>query len=161
MKLCSKCSSPYYEGAPLCECGASSTEIDLPDDFDFGDLSDTIYILEEYALPRHIGDKSSAEYAEYVNDLYRQDSLYRVRNGQTPRQIPNELREIVNPVLWKPSELAASKSSQHVPACPICRSTDLTRLSAVKSFLKIATFGLAGAGDVGKAWKYNNCGSRF
>ena len=50
---------------------------------------------------------------------------------------------------------------RNIPTCPVCHSTNLSRISAAKSFLKIAAIGIAGAGDVGKTWKCNNCGSKF
>lgn len=49
----------------------------------------------------------------------------------------------------------------NIPQCPICQSTDLSKISTTKKVAKIATFGLYGAGDIGKTWKCNNCGSKF
>lgn len=52
-------------------------------------------------------------------------------------------------------------STSNTPKCPICQSTNLTKISSTSKAVKIATFGLLGAGDVGKTWKCNNCGSKF
>ena len=50
---------------------------------------------------------------------------------------------------------------EYVPKCPICGSTDLTQISTVKKAAKVATFGIYGAGDIGKTWQCNNCKSKF
>lgn len=55
----------------------------------------------------------------------------------------------------------SSSSAIHVPKCPICGSTNLTKISNLAKGAKIAAFGIYGAGDVGKTWKCNNCGSKF
>ena len=47
------------------------------------------------------------------------------------------------------------------PKCPICQSTNLTKISTVKKATKIGLFGIFGAGDIGKTCKCNNCGSKF
>lgn len=47
------------------------------------------------------------------------------------------------------------------PKCPICNSTDLSKISATKKAAKIVTFGIFGMGDNGKTWKCNKCGSKF
>ena len=47
------------------------------------------------------------------------------------------------------------------PKCPICGSTNLSKISMMKKATKIAAFGIFGMGDNGKTWKCNNCGSKF
>lgn len=49
----------------------------------------------------------------------------------------------------------------NTPKCPICQSTNLTKISTTSKAVKIATFGIYGAGDIGKTWKCNDCGSKF
>ena len=70
---------------------------------------------------------------------------------------PDPMREVREFVLASERR----KAQSNIPTCPVCRSANLSRISAAKSFLKVATFGIAGAGDVGKTWKCNNCGSKF
>lgn len=48
-----------------------------------------------------------------------------------------------------------------IPKCPICQSTNLSRISAVTKVAKIMAFGILGMGDNGKTWKCNDCGSKF
>lgn len=55
----------------------------------------------------------------------------------------------------------ALKTNGQVPHCPICGSANLSKISAVKKAAKVGFFGLFGAGDLGKTWKCNNCGSKF
>lgn len=49
----------------------------------------------------------------------------------------------------------------NVPKCPICGSTDLSKITATQKAVKIAIFGIFGMGDNGKTWKCNSCGSKF
>lgn len=50
---------------------------------------------------------------------------------------------------------------QNIPKCPICQSTNLSKITIVQKAGKIALFGIFGMGDNGKTWKCNNCGSKF
>lgn len=45
--------------------------------------------------------------------------------------------------------------------CPICQSTDLSKISSLHKAGKILTFGIFGMDNNGKTWKCNNCGSKF
>lgn len=47
------------------------------------------------------------------------------------------------------------------PKCPICGSANLSKITAMKKAMKIASFGILGMDDNGKTWKCNNCGSKF
>ena len=49
----------------------------------------------------------------------------------------------------------------NIPKCPICQSTDLSKITNATKMTKIAVFGIFGLGDTGKTWKCNNCGSKF
>ena len=51
--------------------------------------------------------------------------------------------------------------SQNTPKCPICQSTNLSKITTVQKAGKIALFGIFGMGDNGKTWRCNNCGSKF
>lgn len=54
-----------------------------------------------------------------------------------------------------------NRVAQNKPKCPICNSTNLTKISGMTKAVKIGLFGIFGAGDIGKTWKCNNCGSKF
>lgn len=63
---------------------------------------------------------------------------------------------------WDEAEKrVAQKTATNIPHCPICGSADLKKLSAVGKAVKIGFFGIFGAGDIGKTYKCNNCGSKF
>ena len=49
----------------------------------------------------------------------------------------------------------------NVPKCPICGSTNLSKISAGSKFMSGLVFGLFAAGDMSKTWKCNHCGSKF
>ena len=51
--------------------------------------------------------------------------------------------------------------SQNTPKCPICQSTNLSKITTAQKAGKIVLFGIFGMGDNGKTWKCNNCGSKF
>lgn len=50
---------------------------------------------------------------------------------------------------------------KNIPRCPICQSTNLSKITTTKKATKIGLFGILGAGDISKTWKCNNCGSKF
>lgn len=53
------------------------------------------------------------------------------------------------------------EKQQNTPKCPICQSTNLSKITTVQKAGKIVLFGIFGMGDNGKTWKCNNCGSKF
>ena len=53
------------------------------------------------------------------------------------------------------------QKQQNIPKCPTCQSTNLSKITNTRKAGKIALFGIFGAGDLGKTWKCNNCGSKF
>lgn len=58
-------------------------------------------------------------------------------------------------------EKKESSPHQNIPKCPICQSTNLSKICTTKKVAKIVAFGIFGMGDNGKTWKCNNCGSKF
>lgn len=61
----------------------------------------------------------------------------------------------------KDKEKLTVQQTLNIPKCPICQSTNLSKITATKKAMKIAAFGIFGMGDNGKTWKCNNCGSKF
>lgn len=90
-------------------------------------------------------DRSMAEqiYKDYEEEL--------VPIRETPEQYEARHRAVV----------AEALRSQNKPKCPICQSTNLSKISTATKAMKIAAFGIFGMGDNGKTWKCNNCGSKF
>ena len=62
---------------------------------------------------------------------------------------------------WEMISLPSSYKPKNTPKCPICQSTNLSKITTVQKASKIALFGIFGMGDNGKTWKCNNCGSKF
>ena len=60
-----------------------------------------------------------------------------------------------------PPQKPCFQTSTNIPKCPICGSTDLSKITLTHKAGKIALFGIFGMGDNGKTWKCNNCGSKF
>lgn len=54
-----------------------------------------------------------------------------------------------------------STHDSHIPTCPICGSTSLSKLTNAHKVGKMFMFGVFGMGENGKTWKCDNCGSRF
>lgn len=53
------------------------------------------------------------------------------------------------------------KNTRPEKTCPVCNSTALTKISNFGKFVKVGAFGILGAGDIGKTWKCNTCGTKF
>lgn len=94
------------------------------------------------------------EYGETYDELYRKthDSreLQKLCKIAARKQEEFEQRRIERQEALHPT-----------PKCPICGSTNLTKISVVTTAAKIYAFGIYGAGDVGKTYRCNNCGSKF
>ncbi len=56
---------------------------------------------------------------------------------------------------------AVAKELSNKPKCPICQSTNLSKITNMQKATKIVAFGVFGMGDNGKTWKCNSCGSKF
>lgn len=57
--------------------------------------------------------------------------------------------------------LPLKQQNDNKPHCPICDSTNLSKVTTTSKVTKMAAFGIFGMGDNGKTWKCNNCGSKF
>lgn len=169
VKVCARCAREYYyneaqpskNGKPMCNCNAPYVEIDLPQSESSGVLEKEADHFEQLIFPRNIGDKLSQEYKAHLNDLYGQLNRSRSLRNLPPREPPAPIKDLVDRSTWKPIPTATPKPAASIPACPYCRSTSLTKISKTGSFLKVYAFGIFGAGDIGKTWKCNNCGSKF
>ena len=98
--------------------------------------------------------------------------------GDVMKMSPKEEKEYINNLIntlikdtYDP-ELAKQREAQERPVfadyvpdnrpeCPICHSKNLSKISNIGKATKIGVFGIFGAGDLGKTYKCNNCGSRF
>lgn len=94
-------------------------------------------ILEEYVKPNPLFDE----------ELYnKRVALEKRQEEATSNRLRMEKRQA---------------QRANVPKCPICGSTNLSKITITHKAGKIALFGIFGMGDNGKTWKCNNCGSKF
>lgn len=165
-KVCIKCAAESWAtGKPTCKCGFPLVEIDYPIQ-QGGSLGSLLYIREHDIIPRHIGDEESIEYKrewEKIIKSVKESEEFRKADGMKDWKIepipPKE--EYMNLPENKPSPDIPPIPEKPVPKCPICGSTNLTKLSAGRKLAKVSLLGIFGAGDIGKAWKCNSCGCRF
>lgn len=82
------------------------------------------------------------------------------KNHPELKESPEFSQEAYNKrIHYVPTEYYTPSSS--TPHCPICGSAKLSKISGAKKAIKIGLFGIFGAGDLGKTWKCENCGSKF
>lgn len=114
------------------------------------ELVDTEYILQDVLEHGEIKPEiRKAIFEKYIKNspLYSEEA---VKDREE-----KESRESMNlPSSYKTKD-------GNTPKCPICQSTNLSKITTTSKAGKIALFGIFGAGDLGKTWKCNNCGSKF
>ena len=97
------------------------------------------------------------EAINYIKDFFKCDEetakdafeIFKKKMGEPPSQ-----QQIAH-------ANAVAREWQNKPKCPICGSTNLSKITTTKKVMKIAAFGIFGMGDNGKTWKCNNCDSKF
>ena len=112
------------------------------------ELVDTEYILQDVLEHGEIKPEiRKAIFEKYIKNspLYSEESV-KDREEKDGRERLN---------------LPSSYKPKNTPKCPICQSTNLSKITTVQKAGKIALFGIFGMGDNGKTWKCNNCGSKF
>ena len=138
IKCCPKCGDiemlGLEEDCSYCGYKLQDTEYYFTESVDHGNLKPEIRkaIFEKYI-------KNSPAYS---------DEYAKQREEKQTRESMNL------PSSYKPKE-------GNTPKCPICQSTNLSKITNTRKAGKIALFGIFGAGDLGKTWKCNNCGSKF
>lgn len=154
---CPECKKQISDKADICpNCGFPINQIDSNNCCIINkikyNLTDIIDILPQ------IGENSNQIHPYYIIGMIRDrtpldpDSSKKLADIIIEtEQIPNEFNGIIEPNIPVVDK----------PHCPICNSTDLSKISATKKAAKIAAFGIFGMGDNGKTWKCNNCGSKF
>ena len=114
-----------------------------------GNLEDTIISKDDYKIIDSISD--DVQFLEAMIDLKKKDLIeYQLKMSQFKANLKQQ--EQVQ---------ESSKVEENKPKCPTCGSTDLSKISGMKKAAKVGFFGIFGAGDLGKTWKCNNCGSKW
>lgn len=155
-KVCIKCCRPFsHLLKPKCNCGMPGVEVDYPaQQITIIDFRSDLYIMQNETIPRNIGDESSTEYKKYISILEK-------HSDESPRNPEKKYMKEQSEFEKELLTFSHNMSDANKPTCPICKSTDLKKITNTKKAAKISVFGLFGAGDIGKTWKCNNCGSRF
>ena len=112
------------------------------------ELTDTEYILQDVLERGGIKPEiRKAIFEKYIKNspLYSEEA---VKDREE-----KEGRERLN--------LPSSYTPKNTPKCPICQSTNLSKITTAQKAGKIVLFGIFGMGDNGKTWECNNCGSKF
>lgn len=109
-------------------------------------LQETEYIFEDVTGRGNIRKEvRTAIFEEYIKD----NSMYSEEAAKNREEKERHIDGV-------------SKSAvKNIPKCPICQSTNLSKISSMHKAGKILAFGVFGMGDNGKTWKCNNCGSKF
>lgn len=176
-KVCMKCAKPFYygrnapDGIPDCSCEFKGqkypgVEIDFSNgNRTIGSFGHQLYIQNQCVAPRNIGDTESLEYKKRLSNLLEKVERANKRNPDRPvTETPPNKEAYNDPVDWSnvaPPPNSRPQPKSNTPQCPICKSTKLKKIAVTKKAAKISVFGIFGAGDLGKTWRCENCGSKF
>ena len=177
IKVCIKCGKPFYfgrtahDGEPWCDCNYNGqpypgVEIDYSTGGrTVGAYGELLYIQNQCVIPRHIGDEDSQEYASRINELASNIDRANAKHPDRPIvEVPPNPKDYEDPIDWStvpPPPNSRPQPQSNKPQCPICKSTNLKKIAVTKKAAKVSLFGIFGAGDLGKTWQCENCGSKF
>ena len=175
--VCIKCGAPHMiysrapQGIPMCKCNFNGRpypayEVDFSNGGRLLSLGNELYIRNKCTIPMNIGDQDSPEYSSYVEKLednIRRSNQANQAEGLVIKETPPDPRDYMHPNIGEaiPPQPASEPSQENIPHCPICNSTKLKKISTVRKASKVSLFGIYGAGDLGKTWQCENCGSKF
>lgn len=118
------------------------------------ELENTADFFDELCAQLESTNKEDVE--EYVRQLYvYSDSRF---NEETMSEREDD-KNISDQVDYYEELILNDKESEY--KCPICNSTDLSRMSTATKVAKVGLFGIFGSGDIGKTFRCNNCGTKF
>lgn len=139
MKTCPKCNGKYFDDDEYC----SECNIKLIDNKEYNKILAELDLMSNEEREKH---KYSSRYRDALKYRYGYGDLsghsHVLASGLSSQQHTQD-------------------KQQNIPKCPICQSTNLSKITNARKAGKIALFGIFGAGDLGKTWKCNNCGSKF
>lgn len=135
VKVCLQCGKEISDDeittCPFCNC------IDLLDKDSYDSIILNYKNASNSAKQMFYNDPTFIKMMAYHPDMFKRE-LPKTTNASTSQPTP-----------------------KNVPKCPICGSTNLSKITITHKAGKIALFGIFGMGDNGKTWKCNNCGSKF
>ena len=148
MKICPECRGLYFDQDQQCD----NCKIELLNKDDFNTT------LGEYYKMNHsqrVANRYNPQ--DEIVCKYQFPEIYEY-NEQKSQQ---EYKALQRKSQQKMIEKEQIEKQQNTPKCPICQSTNLSKITTVQKAGKIALFGIFGMGDNGKTWKCNNFGSKF
>lgn len=148
-KICTKCKRGLPETATKCSCGC--TEILNKKDCD--DILNKYHRSSEKEKYQMYQDEQYRKILDFV--LPKEEIQTIIYNKNTSNRKYKSYVSISSPISQP------TPTSQNIPKCPICGSTNLSKITIAQKAGKIALLGIFGMGDNGKTWKCNNCGSKF
>lgn len=119
-------------------------------EYDFNDIMEV--------LPK-VGNKDTDVHPFYIVGMIRRSTPLDPKHAAKLAEIILENKSI--PESYDGTIDLYAGMTQSVAKCPICQSTNLSKISSFSKATKIAAFGVFGMGDNGKTWKCNQCGSKF
>lgn len=146
--ICPKCGFIYqiisFSNQGIClHCGTSIIKTDTTDTQYFFMTPD-----ERKEWDAHMREKYTLH-----SDVFDEELYQKTLEGDFERRLEIETKK-------RELEIQSREVSTK-PHCPICNSTNLSKITTAKKVGKIAMFGIFGMGDNGKTWKCNSCGSKF
>lgn len=138
MKGCPICCGKFFDDMYVCaKCGIQLMDSEIAKElhYFFNEGCTNEKIIKKYP-------KESSIVLDYKNNL---------------QPVSND----VSTITIKVQPRSHQPQQQNIPKCPICGSTNLSKITIAQKAGKIALLGIFGMGDNGKTWKCNNCGSKF
>ena len=136
-KICLQCGEEISDNkitiCPFCNC------LDLLDKNSYDSIILNYKNASNSAKQMFYNDPTFIKMMSYHPDMFK-------------RELPKQTNHNTQP---------SQSTTPNIPKCPICSSTDLSKITIAHKAGKIALFGIFGMGDNGKTWKCNNCGSKF
>ena len=148
MKICPKCRGLYFDQDQQC----GNCKIELYDKNLFAEIENELYKMGETERKKH-------RFEERYQIICKYQYPYEYEHDEQKSQ--QEYEALQRGAQQKRIEKERIEKQQYTPKCPICQSTNLSKITTVQKAGKIALFGIFGMGDNGKTWKCNNCGSKF
>lgn len=106
----------------------------------------------DLSVKEYLHKKRNKSLREYITQLFQEESESWESNlNQAQIEHESFKKKIEN----------ESTHDSHLPTCPICGSTSLSKITNAHKVGKMFMFGVFGMGENGKTWKCDNCGSRF
>ena len=108
--------------------------------------------------------KSGSTYSKYKGQEYQDEAIAYIKEhyitGSELAEQDRLRQKEEEHQHWE--EYKKSHPGRPVIKCPVCQSTNVSKISLTKKIVKTSLFGILGAAsDAGKTYKCNSCGCKF